>query len=68
MKPAKRKKAKKKKLKETRKKLKAREEEEVALDLGEVFEIDPRMLKMELRKLRRMREATEGSVEATDHG
>tara|TARA_Y100001970_G_scaffold293936_1_gene444807 strand:- start:6071 stop:7561 length:1491 start_codon:yes stop_codon:yes gene_type:complete len=42
------------------------EEEEVALDLGEVFEIDPRMLKMELRKLRRMREATEGSVEATD--
>ena len=42
------------------------EEEEVALDLGEVFEIDPRMLKMELRKLRRMREATEGSTEATD--
>jgi len=42
------------------------EEEEVALDLGEVFEIDPRMLKMELRKLRKMREATEGSVEATD--
>jgi hypothetical protein len=42
------------------------EEEEVALDLGEVFEIDPRMLKMELRKLRRVREATEGSVEATD--
>jgi len=41
-------------------------EEEVALDLGEVFEIDPRMLKMELRKLRRMREATEGSVEASD--
>ena len=42
------------------------EEEEVALDLGEVFEIDPRMLKMELRKLRKMREATEGSPEATD--
>jgi len=42
------------------------EEEEVALDLGEVFEIDPRMLKMELRKLRKMREATEGSSEATD--
>jgi hypothetical protein len=42
------------------------EEEEVALDLGEVFEIDPRMLKMELRKLRRIREATEGSAEATD--
>ncbi len=42
------------------------EEEEVALDLGEVFEIDPRMLKMELRKLRRMREATEGSAEASD--
>ena len=41
------------------------EEEEVALDLGEVFEIDPRMLKMELRKLRRVREATEGSPEAT---
>ncbi len=41
------------------------EEEEVALDLGEVFEIDPRMLKMELRKLRRMREATEGSTEAS---
>ena len=41
------------------------EEEEVALDLGEVFEIDPRMLKTELRKLRRMREATEGSVEAS---
>ena len=41
-------------------------EEEVALDLGEVFEIDPRMLKMELRKLRRMREATEGSTEASD--
>ncbi len=41
------------------------EEEEVALDLGEVFEIDPRMLKTELAKLRRMREATEGSAEAT---
>ena len=42
------------------------EEEEVALDLEEVFEIDPRMLKMELRKLRQMREATEGSAEASD--
>lgn len=42
------------------------EEEEVALDLEEVFEIDPRMLKMELRKLRKIREATEGSSEASD--
>ena len=41
-------------------------EEEVALDLGEVFEIDPKMLKTELNKLRRMREATEGSAEASD--
>ena len=44
----------------------AGDEEEVALDLGEVFEIDPKMLQMELRKLRRMREATEGSAEASD--
>lgn len=41
------------------------DEEEVALDLGEVFEIDPQMLKTELAKLRRIREATEGSAEAT---
>ena len=41
------------------------DEEEVALDLGEVFEIDPQMLKTELAKLRRIREATEGSPEAT---
>ena len=41
------------------------EEEEVALDLGEVFEIDPQMLKTELAKLRRIREATEGSAEAS---
>ena len=58
-------------MKKARKKKKSEEEaeaeeEEVALDLGEVFEIDPRMLKMELRKLRKMREATEGSPEATD--
>jgi len=38
------------------------EEEEVALDLGEVFEIDPRMLKMELRKLRRLREQEESDA------
>ena len=41
------------------------DEEEVALDLGEVFEIDPQMLKTELAKLRRIREATEGSAEAS---
>ena len=38
------------------------EDEEVALDLGEVFEIDPRMLKMELRKLRRLREQEESDA------
>lgn len=44
-------------------------EEEVALDLEEmheVFEIDPRMLRRELSKLRRVREATEGSALASD--
>ncbi len=38
------------------------EEEEVALDLGEVFEIDPKMLKMELNKLRRLREQEESDA------
>ena len=42
------------------------DDEEVALDLDEVFEIDPAMLKTELSKLRAMREATEGSPAAAE--